>query len=848
MTAPDEDLIPVPEPKKPSALPQRIGRYELLERIGKGGMGIVYKARDTMLGRMVAVKMLVADLEVSDETRERFFREARAAGQLTHRNIITIYDFGEEAGRAYIVMELLHGEPLTALMQREPNLPLEQRVDVMMRVCEGLAFAHSRSIVHRDVKPANLFITGDGQLKILDFGVARIASSNLTRSGLIVGTPDYMSPEQVQGKVVDQRSDIFSAGSVFYQLLTGRKPFAGKSLPLVLQKVVSEQPPPLRDAEAPPELARIVARAMEKDPAGRYQQTQEMLADLARFAQFFDQQTREQAAKACDRYKDIERLLGERTAMGSALGITVASEEVAAAPILRELPLFADRGADVLRVVPFRRARLTEIVQVLREQHERIVAEAANWRAAMEAVKDGDSRMSAGDAGGALAALETASLAVPDSPRVSEKLQACRSVLAVRRADEERIGALLEQARRAVAAGQWEAAEASLRAAQEAAPAAPGIADIRRRMESGRAAEAQTRRAAVDELAGRAERALARGEFDAAEPLLREALAIDGASESAAELMRRVAAARADAAARDELARRANQAVASARALFDRGDREQAIRALRDLSSQRPSLPGVAAALDRFVEEDRQLADLARRQAEAAERAQRAEAALARSEFRDALGDARLALDLDPANETAIRVAALADARLKAIEAAERRADQVAAILARAQFALGTHAFRNAHALARQALELEPDNQTAADLLVAIAAAQQEDEARRARERGEEAKARAARPAVKMARKALAKGDCAHAIWAAENALALHPSSAAAHEILAQARALSEERGWSAEEALAAAAGEDDSENTVAMTPASGVAAISTVVSEWVGGLLRRLVALTLRS
>jgi serine/threonine protein kinase len=366
MAPDDRTLSPSPEPDDREL--RRVGRYELVERIGKGGMGVVYRGRDTVIGRQVAVKMLVSDIDVSEETRERFFREARSAGQLAHRNIITIYDFGEEGGRAYIVMELLNGESLTSVLARPERLPLEQQVEIMARICEGLAFAHARGIVHRDVKPANLFLTTDGAIKVLDFGVARIASSKLTRSGLIVGTPDYMSPEQVMGKVVDQRSDVFSAGAVFYQLLSGRKPFGAKSLPLILNKVMSENPPALTEAEGPAELSAIVMKALEKDPANRYQRMVDMLASLTRFLQGWDRQTREIALKACALYQDNERLLAARQARAEG----DAAEEVAAAPFLRDLPLFQDRGAEVLKVVPFRRAKITEIMRVLEEQHSRL--------------------------------------------------------------------------------------------------------------------------------------------------------------------------------------------------------------------------------------------------------------------------------------------------------------------------------------------------------------------------------------------------------------------------------------------------------------------------------------------
>jgi len=348
-------------------MPAKVGRYELVEKIGRGGMGVVYRGRDSVLGRPVAVKMLVSDVDVSEETRERFFREARSAGQLTHRNILTIYDFGEEDGRAYIVMELLQGESLTALLARVPKLPMEQQLEIMARVSEGLAFAHARGIVHRDVKPANLFITADNQIKILDFGVARIASSKLTRSGLIVGTPDYMSPEQVMGQTVDERSDVFSAGAVFYQLLTGRKPFAADKLPQILQNVMSV-PAPEMSADVPSDLAAIVMRALEKDPARRHQRMIELLAGIAKFRQLWDRQTRELATAASALYEENERLIAERQARGGP------AEEVAAVPFLRDLPLFQERGSDVLKVVPFRRTKVMEILAALRAQRERLVA------------------------------------------------------------------------------------------------------------------------------------------------------------------------------------------------------------------------------------------------------------------------------------------------------------------------------------------------------------------------------------------------------------------------------------------------------------------------------------------
>ena len=389
-------------------------------------MSEVFRARDTVLGRFVAIKMIATDLELAEETRERFFREARSAGQLAHRNIITIYDFGEDNGRAYIVMELLEGESLTRLMAREPDMPIERRIDMMMRVCEGLAYAHAHGIVHRDVKPANLFVTSDGQLKILDFGVARIAQSTLTAAGILVGTPDYMSPEQVEGRPVDQRSDVFSSGAVFYQLLSGRKPFEARRLPELLQKVATEDPPRLTELQSPAELSVIVMRALEKDAARRYQRIQDMLADLARVQQAFDRQTRALATRACDRYREIEQMLEDGAALASQLAVSVEPEEVAVAPMLRELPLFQDHGADVLRLVPMRRARVAEITRLLQRQYEALATRNAAWRNALTLVSTAEAQIRERDFAAARRTLGEALGAAPDSPRVQGLLEQCR--------------------------------------------------------------------------------------------------------------------------------------------------------------------------------------------------------------------------------------------------------------------------------------------------------------------------------------------------------------------------------------------------------------------------------------
>jgi eukaryotic-like serine/threonine-protein kinase len=271
--------MPADERARPRS-PERIGRYQVLERIGRGAMGVVYRARDEAMGREVALKVLTADIEDDPDMRVRFLREAEAAARLSHPNIITIFDVGEEGERFFIVMELLRGATLKDFLKQPEAARIERRIDLMAQLAAGLGAAHNASVYHRDIKPGNVFVRADGLLKILDFGVARLASSSMTASGFIIGTPDYMSPEQARGAEVDARSDIFSLGGVFYFMLTGRKPFPASDLPTLFHQIQSDEPPPPIEIDAPVELVEVIMKALAKKREARYQSCQELLADL----------------------------------------------------------------------------------------------------------------------------------------------------------------------------------------------------------------------------------------------------------------------------------------------------------------------------------------------------------------------------------------------------------------------------------------------------------------------------------------------------------------------------------------------------------------------------------------
>jgi eukaryotic-like serine/threonine-protein kinase len=251
----------------------QIGRYKIVGKIGQGGTSHVWKGFDAALDRHVAIKTISADMADDPTLQKRFKREAESAAGLNHPHIITIYDFGQEQDKLYMAMELLEGVDLKQAIGQGRLKSLDDKLEIMSQICDGLAFAHAHDIVHRDLKPANLFLLPDGQVKIMDFGLARVSGSDMTRTGMAMGTPHYMSPEQVRGEHVDFRSDVFALGCVFYEILTGKKPFDADSIHSVLYKVMQEEPKPVRELspDLPPVLQQVLDKAMAKRPEERFQ-------------------------------------------------------------------------------------------------------------------------------------------------------------------------------------------------------------------------------------------------------------------------------------------------------------------------------------------------------------------------------------------------------------------------------------------------------------------------------------------------------------------------------------------------------------------------------------------------
>lgn len=706
------------------SVPSRIGRFRVLERIGRGAMGVVYAAQDEVIGRPVALKVLMADLESDPETRARFHREAQAAARLLHPNIITIFDAGEDQGRSFIAMQLLEGLPLAAYLKLPEAGVLERKLDLMIQMCEGLAAAHGQGIVHRDLKPSNLFVQNGGLLKILDFGVARFADSRMTPAGTILGTPDYMSPEQARGTAVDERSDIFSAGAVFYFILAGRKPFPGPDLPAVLRQLQFEEPAPLGDA-APRELENLVLQAMAKNMEERPARVEDLLATLVRYRRQYRSETRKLVMAARSHFDEVSAAIAAISETSEALGIPRDdSLAESLSGIQQRFPLLASRvlSSDA---AAFERSRITGVLAELAVERDELNRLLASHRSHVARLQSGELSFAAGDARGALCCFEEIVAACPLSSRARRLADSARPLAAEQERREAQVAVRTTAARQAMEARDWGSAVAECRQALVLAPGHEVASSLLAEAEQHIAREQRRVALVTQRLLDRATHAIEDRKFELAEAALKEADSMTPGSPAVHELRRRLATERATAEAAELLHQLSVEEIRRARSIFRRGRYDEAVQQLRGFLEVEPDAREVADELGRLVALRGSLlatAEVSRRKA--VDCLSRAAALTQAGDISKALDLARSAIRFDPTDaDAAVLIHQLLTRKLEERIAQERkraleeRTHDAEPILESARRALEQGYVANALQAALAAQKLQPDRTDIAALV-----------------------------------------------------------------------------------------------------------------------------------
>jgi tetratricopeptide (TPR) repeat protein len=491
----------------------QIGRYEIQRRLGRGGMGTVYVAHDPVLGRMVAIKVFATDLDLPDAA-QRFAREARSAAALNHPNIVTVHDYGDVSSQPFIVMEYVQGETLAEIIRRKAPVAMTEKLRWIEELCAGASYAHRGGVLHRDIKPTNLMVNRAGQLKILDFGIARMMGTLSPKATALVGTPGYMAPEQILGESLDHRADLFSIGVVSYELLAYTEAFPGETLPTITHRILTQEPVPLRDRvpDLPADLTALVERSLRKNPAERFDDAESLRVAIGRVRRQLENDSPWDAASA-------PTVIVERPGGGvSKRGTGSQRQGVPDAVGVAELTPPPDQ---------YRFGREA----IARRRTEQIEASLAQARALL----------AAGDADAALDACVQALTLEETHPGALELERSIHAALAAKRA-----GALLQEAESELGRQALTSAQDLLQQARELDPDNADLKRLERDLRLARveATRQRQRAEALTAALDRAERALEDGETETALAAARDALALDGTSDRArdleAEAMRRL--------------------------------------------------------------------------------------------------------------------------------------------------------------------------------------------------------------------------------------------------------------------------------------------------------------------
>jgi len=452
---------------------KKIGRYELEKTLGRGAMGVVYLARDPIIDRLVALKTLRVDLDAehAEEFRERFVREARAAGRLNHPGIVTVHDVGEdpETGLMYIAMEHVEGRDLKQILAKGHNLRASEVARIVADVAVALDYAHSLGVVHRDVKPANIILTADGTAKITDFGIARLETSNLTVDGQFIGTPNFMSPEQITGRPVDGRSDIFSLGVVLFTLLTGQRPFGGDTMHEVTLRIVQE-PSPIPStisAEIPPAFNPIVLKCLEKNPEKRFQTGGELAKVLGALARSLVKRDPEDSGSTSIHQPDLATRIHGGTPSAPATRTSRVADLWRGLRGRIQLPEWAEWEVEprwVWTIIGATIILLALAILGLRTRIDRgpfaapSVASTRNLNAVVGSIRSARTKLESGDLPGARRAIQAALDQAPSSPAARRLAGDIRHAIEVERTsaeNQQKVAELVAEGRRLYRAGSY---------------------------------------------------------------------------------------------------------------------------------------------------------------------------------------------------------------------------------------------------------------------------------------------------------------------------------------------------------------------------------------------------------
>ena len=549
-------------PRMAAPEPTNIGRYEVVSRLGQGGMGSLYLAKDPKIGRLVAIKLVRQEFD-SPDARQRFAREAQSAGTLRHPNIVTIFDVDEHEGLPFIAMEYIDGETLAEIVKRKALLPISKRIQWVEELCGGLAYAHRQGVIHRDIKPANLMVDTEGSLKILDFGLARRDASKFTQSHVIIGTPNYMSPEQIRGQNIDTRSDIFAVGAVFYEILTYKEAFPG-AVHQTMHKILHEEPEPLETylPDSDPALSKILSRAIVKDRDGRYPDLSAMRNDLSETRVRIESGVIASADSATMPLSKDARFQAQ-TQVTPTRGTTAPSSGSSRSGSSRASKRFQTNRQSLQK-------RRSEQITALLDEARRLF-ESGNIDKARDKCDE-------------------ALMFDPDHPG---GLQLMDDIAA--ESDRQQVAKMLADARGELQKGQLDRAEALVADARAVFPESADVQQLQDAIDTTRREIERTRQ--IQETMRRARARFAEGGYEAAIRAAGEVLAIDPENTQAKDLQTRAHDAIEQHKTRGERDAAAQAAVSVARKKFESGDKDGAIKELEAFQGKHDLVTGFLAQL-----------------------------------------------------------------------------------------------------------------------------------------------------------------------------------------------------------------------------------------------------------